>query len=289
MGLDVLATRAYGRLARLFPEEFRLEFGDGLDGAVEELIRDAARRHGLAGLMRLAPRLFVDLVARVIAEHARDAVRDCRYGVRMLLASPGSSAAAILCLALGIGLTAAMYGQIRSTVFRPVPGVGAPESLVRLQRPVSFAYFEGLRDSNVFESSAAYLGPVPLVLAGDGTSRQRVWGQIVSPEYFEVAGARPFIGRLFAAAEQTPAGGQALVLSHRLWHRRFGADPRVVGRSLRVNGALVTVVGIATPDFLGAAPTVSAADLWLPTSAPRELAPELASLDKPLRRRRRRA
>lgn len=274
--------RIYRRLAGAFPEEFRAEYGDGLDAAAEDMIRDAASRGGLTGLLRLVPMLLADLIGRLAAEHARDAVRDLRYGLRMLAAAPGFTAAAIVCLALGTGLASAMYGQIQATVFRAVPGIDDPGSLVRLQRPISHTYVEALRDTGVFAEVAAYHGPAPFVLERPDGARERVWGQLATPDYFGVLGARPFIGRVFGADERTPGTARSVVLSHRLWQGRFGADPGAVGRTIRVNGQAVTILGVAAPGFLGASPTTAAADLWMPTTAPIEAAPELRQLEAPL-------
>jgi predicted permease len=282
MAFDRLTLHLYRLIAGLFPEEFLQQYGTSLDRAAADVVHDAARRDGLGGVVRLAPRLLADLVTRVATEHVRDAVRDIRYGLRALLAAPGFTGAAVLCLALGIGVTAAMYGQIRSTVFRPVPGVGAPESLVRLQRPTSYVFFEQFQSDRVFSTAAVVMGPVPLVIDQLDGSRQRVWSQIVSPGYFETLETRPWLGRFFGDEERAPGAARAVVISHRAWQGRFGADPQIVGRPIRVNGQLITVIGIASPGFLGVSPSTSAADVWLPTTAPHATAPELQRLDAPL-------
>ena len=285
MNLEQATLRLYRALARAFPFEFRQEYGAGLADTADDVVCEAARRSGWAGLLLLVPRLFGDLARRLIVEHWHDAGRDARYAARMLARAPGFTTAAVVCLAIGIGLTAAMYSQIQSTVFREVPGVRQAGAIVRLQRPASFVYFEHMRDDDSpFSSLAAYMGPVPIVIGRQGAEPHRVWGHIATPAYFDVLGVRAMLGRVFEAEEQTKDAAQAVVLSYRLWETRFGADASVVGQSIRLNGQSVTVVGVAPPGFLGASPTTSAADVWIPTTAPERVAPELANLRAPLAR-----
>ncbi len=214
-----------------------------------------------------------------MADHWNDACQDARYAARILARSPGFTAAAIVCLSIGIGLTAAVYTQVRETVLRPIPGTGDPKTLVRLHKPARFADYEEFRNhSGQFSSLAAYQGPVPVVLSREGAEPQRVWAHLATPDYFEVLGAKAGLGRVFGPEERSQAGGQAAVLSDRLWRTRFGADPFIVGRPFRINGQPVMVLGVAEQDFLGAAPTTAAADVWIPTTAAERLAPELAGL-----------
>lgn len=219
---------------------------------------------------------------RLAAAHGQDAARDARHAARMLLQAPGFTLAAVLCLAIGTGLTGAMYSQIQSTVFREIPGVRDAAAVVRLQRPMSFTYFEAIRDAGgPWSSVAAYRAPVPVVINVPGAEPHRVWGHLATPTYFDVLGTRAAVGRLFGPEERTP-GARGVVLSHRLWQTRLGGDPSVVGQAIRVNGQAVTVLGVTTPGFLGASPTTATADVWIPTTAPAEVAPELAGLHAPL-------
>jgi predicted permease len=214
-----------------------------------------------------------------LAGHARDLVRDVRYAARTLSRAPGFTLAAVVCLGLGIGLAAAMYSQIQSVVFRAVPGVREPDTLVRLQRPMSFAFFEDLeRGDSPLAPAAAYMGPVPVVVRRDGGEAQRVWGQIVTPDYFDVLGTPAALGRTFGPDEWTPGAARVVVLSDAFWRGRLGEDRTLVGRTITVNGERATVAGIAPPGFLGVSPMTSAADIWIPTTAPSALAPELARL-----------
>ncbi|HUI56336.1 MAG TPA: ABC transporter permease [Bryobacteraceae bacterium] len=217
-------------------------------------------------------------LARLRAEHGA-CLQDARYGVRMLASSPGFTFAAVTCLAIGIGLPAAIYSELRSTVFRPLPGARQVQDLVRLLRPVAFANYEEFRDhSGQFSSVAAYMGQVPIVVSDRGSEPQRVWAHIATPNYFEVLGAKAELGRVFGSEERIEGSAESVILSERLWRTRFGGDTAIVGRSIRINGAPVTVIGVAETDFLGASPTTSAADVWIPTTAKARIAPELAGI-----------
>jgi predicted permease len=203
-----------------------------------------------------------------------DLLHDVRYAVRQLIASPGLALVCTVSLGIGIGLNTSIYSQFRSTVFHPVPQVADPGRVVLVQQPVSYPNYEQYRDhGGQFQGLSAYIAPVPFVVSLGGAA-QRVWGHIVTPDYFETLGVRPHLGRLMGVEERDP-GRTSLVLSHRLWQSRFGADPRIVGRRVKVNGQMLTAIGVAPPDFLGPMPMMMAADLWIPTTAQARVAPEL--------------
>jgi predicted permease len=169
-----------------------------------------------------------------------------------------------------------MYAQVQSTILADLPGgVRDPDRLIRVHRPVSGPDFDDLRvGGSAFTRLAGYIGPVPVTLElGDG-QRSRVWSQLATPDYFDVLGIRASAGRLFGSEEQLE-GTASVVISERLWRTRFGARHTIVGESIRVNGQLVTIIGVTPPGFAGVSPMASAAELWLPTTASPRLAPEL--------------
>lgn len=231
----------------------------------------------MSGLERVSLRLY-----RVVVEHLSELARDARYGARMLARSPGSTLAAAGCLGLGIGLTASTFTQLKSTVLRQLPAVGRPSELVRLQTPVSFSSYEELRDrSGQFAWLAAYLGPAPFVLTAAGGDPERVWGHLATPDYFGALGVEAAAGRLFGPDEWRPGAAPVAVISDRLWRSRFGGQRSAIGRAIRINGQPATVIGVAPKDFLGASPLAAAADVWIPTTAPAGVAPELGKLRDP--------
>ena len=280
MTIEQATLRLYRALIRAFPEEFRLAHGTELADVTEDVLRDSIRRRGRGRLILFVPRLLLDLLVRLLIEHWHDAARDSRYAVRLLARAPGFTLAAVLCLAIGTGLTAAMYAQVQSTVLAEIPGgVRDPDALVRIQKPVAYPVYEELRDgADRVVRLAAYIGPVPLTLASEDRSESvRVWGHLATPDYFDVLGIQAGRGRLFGPEERVAGAGSVAVIGDRLWRSRFGAQPSIVGQSLRVNGQLVTVVGVTPPGFAGASPMTAAADLWIPTTAAAQVAPELSA------------
>lgn len=226
-------------------------------------------------------RLLLSSLLRRFRVHGFEAIRDIRYAVRLLARAPGFTAAAVLCLAIGTGLAAAMFAQIQSTVLAEVPGgVRDAQAIVRLQQPVAFPIYEDLREgtTEVFAGLAGYLGPVPITLAtAERDDRARVWGHVTSPEYFQVLGVRPALGRFFDARERELAAGPVVVLGESLWKSYFNARTSVVGEALRINGHLATVIGVAPREFVGPTPMTASADLWIPTTVSPHMLPELAA------------
>jgi predicted permease len=220
-----------------------------------------------------------NIVLDSAAQHGRDFVQDARYAARALVRSPGFTLATTACLTVGIALTAAMYALVQSAVLRELPGVRDPAELVRLQKPTPFGNVEELRHrSGQFASLAAHAGPVSLTVRTEGSDAVRAWGQLSTPSYFDVLGVEAARGRLFGPEEQREGAAAVAVLSDRLWRSRFGANPSVVGGSIRINGQPATVIGVTPAGFHGTSPMTSAADIWIPTTADRRLAPELRDL-----------
>ncbi|HEY0969327.1 MAG TPA: FtsX-like permease family protein [Opitutaceae bacterium] len=201
--------------------------------------------------------------------------RDLGYGARALRRSPGFATATALCLGLGVGLATAMVTQFQASVFKAVPGVRAPDEVVATQAPVAFPVYEDFRaPDGPFTEAAAFVPSVPLVLV-DGERRERIWGQIVTPNYFSLLGVAAAAGQVFTP-DTGPEAATQVVLSHRLWTSRFAARPDLVGRTIRFNGQAVTVRGVAAADFFGTRPMSAAADAWITTAVSPALAPELA-------------
>jgi len=205
--------------------------------------------------------------------------QDLRFAARLLARAPAFTAAAVACLAIGLGVTTSVYSEFQSLIFRDLPGVRGPDRLVRLQTAMPYQDWEEFRGhSEAFESLAAFLGPTPFGMRTAEGAAERIWGQLVTPNYFRTLGVEPLAGRLFGADEERDGAASVAVISARLWRERFGGAPAVVGRTIRINGQPVTIAGVAPEDFLGASPMLSAADMWIPTTAPVGVAPELARL-----------
>jgi predicted permease len=207
---------------------------------------------------------------------------DLRYSLRMLVKSPVFTAAAVLTLALGIGLNAATFSAVRGILLRPLSGVADPEELVQvyLKWPgmdfgsVSIPLYQDLRDRSgeVFEDLAAYYF-TPMSLSAEGRS-ERVMGMLVSANFFQTYGVTPAKGRAFlpGVEDRGPGAHPVAVLGHGFWQDRFGADPNVVGNTLVLNGQPFDVVGIAPSDFKGPV-TFAAIPIYVPLMMQREIQP----------------
>lgn len=267
----ILSLMLYRLLARAFPGEFRNAYGDELVYMTEESIEDIWRQNGWLGLVRL----LLDLAIRVPAEHLSEIWQDVRYGARMLAASPGFTLVALVSLGLGISVATSSFSKLNATVFRNLPGVSHPDALVATETPVSYPSYQVYREhKELFASTFAYVAPVPFGVGQGGQSR-RVWGQLVTPDYFASLGVNAVRGRVFADAPQQRGAPPEVVVSYRYWQTNLGADPNTAGSTLRINAHACTVIGVAPPDFLGASPMIYPADLWMPVTVDAAIAPEL--------------
>ena len=197
---------------------------------------------------------------------------DLRHGLRQLLHQPGFSLAAIVSLALGIGLTTALFSVINAVLLRGSP-VRQPERLVEIYSGVpeypqltnSYPDYLSIRDrADTLDAVAAH-SFVRAILSG-GERPRLVTGESVSANYFEVLGILPAVGRGFTPEEERARGGApVVVISHGLWERQFGGQPGALGRTLQLSGRSYAIVGIAPRSMRGAVPGVLT-DFWVPVS-----------------------
>src|SRR5919199_6966163 len=182
-------------------------------------------------------------------------LQDLRYGLRMLLKNPGFTLVAVAALALGIGANSAIFSVVNSLLLRPLP-FEQPGGLVqvwetipqrgRFEVPASFPNFADWRDQNhVFEQMVAY-SDWSFNLTG-AAEPERIRGAVVSPEFFPALGIKPVLGRTLLPGEDQPGKDLSVVISRRLWQRRFNSDPAVVGKAVDLNGKSFTVVGVVAP------------------------------------------
>lgn len=270
----VLTVRLYRWIAQAFPETFLRAHGDEMIFASEEMIQETAARHGVAGLIRMVPRLVLDLLHRITVEYAAEIIQDLRYAIRNFRHQKVTAVTAILSLSFGISGVTVMYSQLESTMLRPVPAIRDADQLLAFQAPVSYPDYKKFRDAGgQFDSLAAYITKVPLMLRIDGKT-DRVWGHIVTENYFSTLGTTASIGRLLNRDDRQGTA-PSLVISHKLWKEKFAGDPKTVGQSIHVNGQPVTVVGVTNENFRGASPMLAAADIFLPVGIGPRVAPEL--------------
>jgi len=271
------ALRVYRWLAEAFPHEFKLAYGTELTQVGEDVVEDIARRHGTAGLVRL----IADIAARVPIEYLSEMQRDMRYSFRALLKSPGFALVSIISIGLAIGLAMTVYAGDLQLVFRDLPAATNVKQLVMPEQPVSYYYAEQYREQkNLFAGVAAFQSDVPfnIVLPGGANAKpERVFGQLVSPDYFAVLGVQAERGRVLSPALDRPGDAPTIVISDAFWRNRLDSSPDAVGQSIRLNGQTATIVGITPRGFAGAAAIQNEAEVFVPTTVRAALAPELAN------------
>jgi macrolide transport system ATP-binding/permease protein len=272
-----IAWRIYRRLAEALPHEFKLVYGSEVTGRGREVVDDLVRRPGST---RLLLRVLADLAIRVPIEYLAEMRADLQYAWRGLIKSPGFALVGILSMGVGIGLTTYVYSTKWAAVFRNLPAAANASHLAMPLDPMSYPYIEQFRQQkNLFAGVAALQNGVPFNVVLDGgqySKPQRVFGQLVSPDYFAVLGVQAQAGRLLSPEADRPGGAAVVVISDRFWRRRFDASPQAVGQTLRVNGQLATIVGITPQGFNGAL-AVTPAELFVSITGPAAVAPELAN------------
>ena len=208
-------------------------------------------------------------------------LHDLRFAVRLLLKKPVFTALAVITLALGIGLNTAVFSVVDALLLRPLPGVRQADELAQLYRswPAmeygsnSIPHWKDVRErtKTVF-SDVALWKFTRLSVAADGQP-ERVMAQMVSSNYFSVLGVGAARGRVFIPAEDVgELAHPVAVISHAAWQRRFGGVPDVVGKSIIVNGASYTVIGVTPREFRGTLPLVTP-ELWVPLMQLAQLEP----------------
>jgi len=199
-------------------------------------------------------------------------LEDVRFGLRILFKQPGFALAALFCLGLGIGTNTAIFSVVNGVMLKPLPYPHRERRKLffvddprygRLRVPPIL--FLGWREQSRTLDSLAALRELRYTLTGDGAPEQ-VRGAVVSPALFRVLRVRPAFGRTFFASEEERGHAPVALISWRLFERRYGHDPSVVGKTMTVNGGPATLVGVMPRDFH----FPEGVDLWIP---PADLVP----------------
>lgn len=199
-------------------------------------------------------------------------LQDLRYGVRTLIKNRGFTAIAVLALALGIGANTAIFSVVNAVLLRPLPYRDPDRIMTVLYErriPVAPADFLDWKEQNhVFENIAAAQYWQPNLTGRDRP--EHLWALHLTADMFDLLGVKPTLGRTFLPGEDQPGKQHVAVLSHRLWQRRFGGDPAIVGQAITLDGESYTVIGVMPPDFRFAPFWATRAELWAPLNlAPR--------------------
>ncbi len=210
-------------------------------------------------------------------------LQDLRYALRTFARSPALVAAAVVCLALGIGANATIFGVVDTLLFRPPPQVQDPERIVRLyfrrrlppfgtntSSITGYPLYTLIRESaRSFDALAAYTYSQKASL-GRGVDARRVRVVLASASYFPLLGVRPALGRFYLADEDRPDGPAVVVLGYGFWRASFQNDSGILGRQLQLGRSSYTVVGVAPERFTGV--NLENVDAWVPlTTATPEL------------------
>jgi predicted permease len=190
--------------------------------------------------------------------------QDVRYGIRMLLNKPGFTAAAVLVLALGIGANSAVFSLVNAFLLKPLH-VQNPEELAGLYsrdskhpdkyRAFSYPNYVDIRDNNQAFSSLAAMN-LAMVGIQEGETTRRTFAAVVSSNYFSTLGVRLEKGRAFLLEEEKPGAELTVIVNDSFW-RKNGEDPALVGKRVRINGHLFTIVGVTPRGFTGTTALVS--------------------------------
>jgi predicted permease len=237
---------------------------DALDRARSGLEAEAARR--AAAISMPSPEALKEAVRDVRAGAILEgALRDAALALRQLRRDPGFALAVIVTLALAVGANTAVFSVVQAVLLAPLP-YREPDRLHMiwsnsdragyLRAPLSGPELQDLRQEATLYDGFAAIWSTTAQIAGDGPPEQlRV--ALVTANFFPLLGVAPALGRSFDASEEGPGAPRVAVLSDGLWRRRFGGDPSVVGRSIRLDGDAYTVVGVASASLR----------LWFPPDA----------------------
>lgn len=203
--------------------------------------------------------------------------RDLRHAFRMFARNPASTTIIVVTLALAIAANTAVFSVISAIFLRPLPGIADPGRLVSLYRIQNAQTFDDMgypdyrdyRDRNQTLRGLAAHSPLPLSFTHE--SPERLIGDLVTGNYFDVLGVRPAAGRLLVEDDDS-----AVVISHGLWQRKFGGSQGVIGAKIEVNGYPFTIAGVAANGFRGTMLSLPL-DVWAPLRAQPRLNPRLSS------------
>ncbi len=205
--------------------------------------------------------------------------QDVRYAVRALWKRPAFTAVAVVTLAVGIGANATIFSVANGLLLKPVPGLGNTERLVEVSRNLDGSFFDvsypvaaHYRESSDVLEDLAGFAMMPLAFsetAESGASEPRIVMAVnTTGNYFDLLDVRPELGRFFAVGEADyPRVEPVVVLGHQLWQERFGGDPAVLGRTVRINDYPVQVIGVTPADFGGHLVGL-AVDVYVPLGLP---------------------
>jgi predicted permease len=259
---EELAEELRGHLA--MDARDRIERGESADAAARRARRDF-------GNVALVEQVTRDQWGR---RWAQDVLQDVRYGMRMLGGNLAFTIIVVLTLAVGVGANTTIFSWIRMVLLNPLPGAAEPERVLELESlapsgewvPTSYLDFRDLRDHLKLLESMSVAQPMALAV-GDDVHVERVWGETVSGNFFDLLRVQPEVGRFFSGAERDDAQNShaVAVISDSYWRTHYNASAAAVGSTVRVNHVSYTIIGVAPRGFHGSMAGL-AFDLWVPAT-----------------------
>lgn len=198
-------------------------------------------------------------------------LQDLSFGWRMLIRHRAVTAIAVVTLALGIGANTAIFSVVNAALLRPLPFMESDRLALlwsvnskdgNLQQPHSFLDFNDLRQQSGSFSEIAAASPLWLFVLSGGAEPEQIQGQYVSAGLFTMLGVAPQQGRDFLLEEDQPNGAPAVIISDNLWRRYFGGDPAIVGKTLKLDGNQLNIVGVMPAGFQ----FLERVELWVPVA-----------------------
>src|SRR5204862_4357190 len=222
-----------------------------------------------------------------LAQRMETLLHDIRFGFRQLMKQPGFAALAIISMALCIGANTSIFSLVDTALLRPL-AVKEPSQLVELYGTLhsgadwslqSYPNYKDYRDrTTAFSGLFVYRVVVSSLTVNN--SSQRVWGYLVSGNYFDVLGVKPMLGRAFLPVEdQTPDSHPVAVISYNCWQHRFGGDLGIVGKTVEFDSRPFTIIGVAPKGFIGTEVAYDP-EMFIPVMMAKAIEPGSTWIDK---------
>jgi putative ABC transport system permease protein len=267
----LLRERFFRMLVRAFPFDFQANYGGEMASVFREQQREAETRGGTMGVLRLWAETLAGIFRTAPREHWEILKQDCSYAFRTMHKNRGFTLIAILTLALGIGANTAIFSVVHSVLLNPLP-YRQDQQLIFLRAEAekvgpgnikwSVPEIMDYRQQNRTLSSLVEFHSMNFILYGHGDP-DRVKTGVVSWNYFDMFGVQPILGRNFTPADDVLGAPAVLLLSYDYWRRDFGGDRAVVGKTVKMNDKVHTIVGVLPP--IPQYPLEE--DVYMPTSA----------------------
>ena len=242
--------RFFRSLLRIFPSEFRGDYGSEMEKVFQQQRREAGG--GSIGLLRLWGETIGGIFRTAPGEHLEMFKQDGGFALRMMRKNKGFTALVICILALGIGANTAIFSVVNGVLLRPLPYVRGDRLVSVVQRagqnkiPFSVHEISDIREQSQTLESVVEYHNMQFDLLGVGDP-QRINTGVVSANFFDVLGVTPLYGRTFVPDDEKPGAPAVMVFSYEYWKRVYGGDPGVVGTKFRMNNMVHTAIGVLPP------------------------------------------